>query len=309
MRNLSNKLMAISGVFLLMSALLYVMRFIIGIIIPEYLRDHKAMAILMVLVLVLFSKWLNYLINKKDLTNTEYRYFGDWVIYSLLFIAFFTGLAVENKNTWICVMGSFLVVATCLAYGHVRAVDAAVRKKEMKIKKSSPFLSGIKVGSLNKEQLMKIVESMKSDGDNTTVLLASSLGDDEWVVSFPQGVSIDGFMDVLLEICMGIDEANHPEEYSESYDVTGYYQFIDGKLDGKMLMFTCEKEYAFNIVDSQGISYIDGAQRKRFFSILRKINHHFVPTGKTGQDFIPFDLKEAIIRGAVVKQIKIENYL
>lgn len=72
-------------------------------------------------------------------------------------------------------------------------------------------------------------------------------------------------MDVFLEICMGIDEANHPGEYSESYDVTGYYQFIDGKLDGKMLMFTCEKEYAFNIVDSHGISYIEGAPRKRFF--------------------------------------------
>lgn len=309
MRNPSNKLMTIPGVFILMLALLYVVRFIMGINVSAYLRDHKAMAILMALFLVLFSKWLNYLINEKDLTNTEYRYFGDWIIYYLLFIAFFSGLAVEHKTTWLCVMSSFLVIVSCLAYGHVRAVAAAVRKKEMKKKKLSPFLSAIKVGSLGKEQLMKIVESMKSDGDNTTILRASALGNDKWVVSFPQGVSIDGFMDVLLEICMGIDDANGTGEYSESYDVTGYYQFIDGELDGKLFMFTCGDEYDFTIVDSQGVSYVDSAPKKSLFRFFRKNTHHFVPMGKTGQDFIPFDIKEALTRGAVVKQIKIENYL
>ena len=309
MRNLSNKLIAIPGVFILMLALLYLVRFKMGINIPAYIKDHKAMAILMVLVLVLFSKWLNYLISEKELTNTEYRYFGDWIIYYLQFIAFFTGLAVENKTTWLCVMSSFLVVVICLAYGHVRAVDAATRKRETKKQKLSPYLSGIKVGGLHKEQLMKIVESMKSDGDNTTVLRASSLGNDEWMVSFPQGVTIDGFMDALLGICMGIDEVNHPEEYSDSYDVTGYYQFIEGELDGKVFMFTCGNEYDFTIVDSQGVSYVDSAPKKRLFRFLRKNTYHFVPTGKTGQDFIPFDLKDAITRGAVVKQIKIENYL
>ena len=75
MRNLSNKLIAIPGVFILMLALLYLVRFKMGINIPAYIKDHKAMAILMVLVLVLFSKWLNYLIIEKELTNTEYRYF------------------------------------------------------------------------------------------------------------------------------------------------------------------------------------------------------------------------------------------
>ena len=74
-------------------------------------------------------------------------------------------------------------------------------------------------------------------------------------------------------------------------------------------MFTCGSEYDFSIVDSQGISYIDDAPRKRLFRLFRKNTYHFVPTAKTGQDFIPFDLKDAITRGAVVKQIIIESYL
>jgi hypothetical protein len=309
MRNRLNYAVIAVGIFILMTAMLFLFRFKLDVR-TQHFSSPQLQAIFSLIVCALTYKTLSYFGKEDNIEEKGYNYFGDYIIKLLPITSFFVALGIENKVTWLCVMAFLIVIFFCLAYGHVRAVDAAIERVEARKKHMSPFLSGILVNHMGREQLLKIIELMKSEEKEETVIMrVSSTGADEWVLSFPQGVSIDSFMDAILEICLDVDEKNQVEYPSGNHGVRGYYQFIEGPMEGKMTMFTCEEEYDFKIVDEQGVNYIDVTTRKRLFRAFRKSTPRFVETDKKCEVFIPVNLKEIINNGKVIKQIRIYDYL
>ena len=139
-------------------------------------------------------------------------------------------------------MTALIITLALLSRGHDHAVDSTFKKLLEKKKHFSPFLSGILVDRMREDQLLKLVESLKDD-DETTILRVSKLGEDKWVLSFPIGIKIGSFMDLILALYLEIDEDNP----------------------------------SFTQIENKGEVYI------------------------------PINLQETISKGAVIKQVKIDN--
>ena len=307
MHHQSSKAYTIIGVCFLMTALFFIFKFGLNVT-TQHLDKDGVQVFLSSIVCVLTFYSLSHIVREKEIEGSGYRFWGDFFIQILPFIALVASASIDNRLSWLCAMTAFIGIQACLAMGHDHAVDAAVKRKEEKKERASPFLSGILISNMQREQLLRIVESMRSfDKDETTIMRVSSLGKDEWVLSFPQGVSIDSFLDTILGVCLDIDDKNHIEYSSGNHNVVGYYQFVEGPMDGKLLMFTCEEEYEFKIIDSQGTCYKDTSPRKRHLRILRKKKARFTPTDNNGLVFIPVNLKDIINKGSVIKQVRISN--
>jgi len=296
----------ITGIFVLMSVVLYLIRFSLNVSTP-HLNSSQVQILAMLVVFALADKYLFHMLKEEELKGWGYDYFGDKLIAVLSSMAFFIALVIFDKATFIYVMASFSVVIACLAYGHVRSAQATVIKREARAAKVSPYHAGILVKDMKRERLMEIVESMKSDNKvGTAILRVSSLGSNGYIISFPEGVSIDTFMDTVFEL-WDIDDASESVYEFGDRDVTGYYKFIEGENEGRMFMFTCGAEFEFNIVDEQGVSYDIHTPRLRFLRFFRREATRFVRAENKSVEFIPVDLKETISKGAVIKQVRIEN--
>ena len=298
----SNKELAIIGAFLLVVTFLYPLRFLGAV------SDHKTQGILLFAVSILGHWVLAYLLKEPNVDKVGFRYAGDGFISFLPLLAMLVSIMTDNRVIWLCSMAVSAAIIAVLAHGHVRAVNAAIQRAEAKKKNFSPFLAGIFVSNMNKELLLKIVDPMKSEEkEATTTLRISSSGTNEWVLSFPQGVSVEAFMDTILGICLDIDLENHIEYPTGNHGVIGYYQFIDGPMEGKTVMFICGEEYEFAIVDNDDICYTDTTRRRRWSHLFRKQTLPFTQTTDNGTEYIPINLPERISKGSVLKQIRIDD--
>ena len=224
MHHQSSKAYTISGVCFLMTVLFFIFKFGLNVT-TQHLDKDRVQVFLSSIVCVLTFYSLSHIVREKEIEGSGYRFWGDFFIQILPFIALVASASIDNRLSWLCAMTAFIGIQACLAMGHDHAVDAAVKRKEEKKERASPFLSGILISNMQREQLLRIVESMRSfDKDETTILRVSSLGKDEWVLSFPQGVSIESFLDTILGVCLDIDDKNHIEYSSGNQNVVGYYQ-------------------------------------------------------------------------------------
>lgn len=301
MQEQSKKTYTLLGFFILLIALLFWFKYDLDAS-DQHLNKNAFRGSLSLISSLLVYYVFLFTVREKEIKERVYT-LGDKVICLYPFIAFFSSAAINDKTTWLCVMTALIITLALLSRGHDRAVDSTFKKLLEKKKHSSPFLSGILVDRMREDQLLKLVESLKDDDDETTILRVSKLGEDKWVLSFPIGIKIGSFMDLILALYLEIDE-NNP---SHNHGVTGYYTFIDGPLEGRVVMITCEEDCVFKFIDNQNISYTDANPHKRRFRLFMKNRTSFTQIENKGEVYIPINLQETISKGAVIKQVKIDN--
>lgn len=192
-------------------------------------------------------------------------------------------------------------IIALLEYWGQRIITKRVEKLKHNKKEVSPYLSSIIVKGIEANALLSslAVNKCVDDGPQTRQVLISVLDKNDWVISFPDGVSIDMFLDIMTNLFWDNSDGSN-------IGMTGYYRSIEGLFDDKLTMIKYDEHGDFIMVNSSGVNYemIVTKNRKLFFTHLHS---SFVPTAETKLQFEPFDIEYTVRHTRQYKSIRIKD--
>lgn len=232
--------------------------------------------------------------------NGEYLNFGPGFGCFAVFSSAIYGLTHYPDSTvaeiLIIVVGTLAIFACAL--WNERLIANELKKETSRRAKSSPYLSVILVENTSKGEINGVIRELETDDKSRyKKLLLSQSGDNDWLISFPDGVSFETFMDVMQDVYLGTVDGTRLE-------LTGYFNSMDALFgDGRIMMkYTLDEGFIY--ADSTGANYVGKYQRKSIFSRKRMV---FIPIEDRRLDYIPLDIESVIKKSRHVKRICIDD--
>lgn len=219
-----------------------------------------------------------------------------WLFSGIAFIARDVSVSSAAKPVFVC----SVIIAFTTYWKESYASKISDRRQRVNTK-VSPYLSCIIVKHIDVNALMSsLVANQSDDKDSLTrQLLVSSIGKNDWVISFPRCVSIDMFTEIMFDLYL--DNAE-----SKSIDMVGYFNSIDGLFGGELTMMRYDIQGEINMVNSSGVNYrMIVTEKRRLLS--KSLDASYVPTAEGDLVFEPIDIESTIKHARPFKTIRFED--